>query len=305
MDRLVSKIGCGILAIVVVCAVSQAGAEAQDAGPQNTNPNVALVHEYGRIEWHGNTAELIAGTGLGMAALTLSTCLSISVSAESPHYRWLGDLLDVTAPQWAVQHPDRHVYAAKPSRVAVSFAVGDDGQPVDTTKLLEDAVNQVNQQLPWRYRLAYDVPQGHSFYTFVPTATHNESGQLEQVSSWLDDPITISPTMTHVGKIANILAEALTADTGYHFHCCQGFVAGIPWGGQTIHYEATDQRGRFILEDLMLAAATPWMNDMSYQQSCEPMDKEWCFIEVEPTVNRIPATAPQSGVCTVLGFDAD
>lgn len=65
----------------------------------NSNPNVAKINEYGRIEWHGDTAQLIvAGSRpLHMAALALSSCLGISVSAEEPHYLWLGDLLDVTA----------------------------------------------------------------------------------------------------------------------------------------------------------------------------------------------------------------
>lgn len=105
---------------------------------QNDNPNVAKIHVYGRIEWHGDTAQLIAGGGwpLHVAALTLSSCLGISVSAEDPHYLWLGDLLDVTAPQWLAKHPDRHVYAAKPGKVSVSFRADDDGLPVDIAKLL-------------------------------------------------------------------------------------------------------------------------------------------------------------------------
>jgi hypothetical protein len=63
----------------------------------SSNPNYAKIREYGHIEWHGTRAQLIAAGSrpLDMAALTLSSCLGISVSAEDPHYNWLGDLLDV------------------------------------------------------------------------------------------------------------------------------------------------------------------------------------------------------------------
>jgi hypothetical protein len=52
------------------------------------NPNEAAIREFGRIEWHANTATLIAGGGwpLRMAALALSSCLGISVSSEEPTY---------------------------------------------------------------------------------------------------------------------------------------------------------------------------------------------------------------------------
>jgi hypothetical protein len=75
------------------------------AGPQslNTNPNYAKVREYGSIEWHAQIARLIAGgcRPLDMAGPTLSSCLFLPVSAEDAHYRWLGDLIDVTSPEWA------------------------------------------------------------------------------------------------------------------------------------------------------------------------------------------------------------
>lgn len=78
----------------------------------------------------------------------LSACLGVSVSSEDPHYHYLGDLLDVTAPQWAAQHPEHHVYAAKPGKVDITFNVTSDGSPTDLAKLLQEAVQQVNQQPP-------------------------------------------------------------------------------------------------------------------------------------------------------------
>ena len=66
----------------------------------NANPNYAAIKEFGHIQWHGDTATIVAGSSrpLDMAAFTLSTCLGLSVSSEDPQYHYLGDLLDVTAP---------------------------------------------------------------------------------------------------------------------------------------------------------------------------------------------------------------
>jgi hypothetical protein len=270
--------------------------------PENSNPNYAKVREYGHIDWHGTTAQLVVGgsRALGMVALTLSSCMGISVSAEDPHYTWTGDLLDVTDPRLVAQQSD-HLYAATPGKVTLSFEVNEKGWPVDTVKILEDAVDQVNQQQPWQFRLQHDVRRGNDFYSFVPTASHNESGQLEKVGSWLDNRVAIASSTAPVHSIAGSLAEALSSQTGYQFNCCQAGVIGRPWGSQTIYYEATDQVARLTLEDLMIAAG----GNSSYVQRCEPMDKRFCFINVEPALNRIPKSAPQSGVCAALGYGPD
>jgi hypothetical protein len=138
---------------VFTCALSLAAMKAQEIKPprgrfarvavvQNSNPNYAAVREYGRIEWHGDTARLIAASSrpLDMAALTISSCLGVSVSSEDPQYRNLGDLLDVTAPQWSAQHPDSHVYAGRPGKVEVTFDVLSDGSPRDIAQLLDESV---------------------------------------------------------------------------------------------------------------------------------------------------------------------
>jgi hypothetical protein len=72
-----------------------------------------------------------------MAAFTLSTCLGIFVSSKDPQYHNLGDLLDVTAPQWSAQHPESHVYAGRPGKVEVTFPVLPDGPPSNTAELLK------------------------------------------------------------------------------------------------------------------------------------------------------------------------
>ena len=76
--------------LTVVSLSCARGAAAQ---VDNANPNYAAIREYGRIEWNGATATLIAAGSrpLDMAALTLSTCLSVYISFEDPQYRYLGD----------------------------------------------------------------------------------------------------------------------------------------------------------------------------------------------------------------------
>jgi hypothetical protein len=290
------------LCLVTILCFAVASCEVSHAQVQNSNPNYAKIREYGHIEWLGSRAQLTAGgtRPLDMAAQTLSSCLGISVSVEDPHYAWLGDLLDVTAPQWIAQHPDQHAYAAKPGKVELSFEVRQDGEPKDTIKLLEDALDQINQQQPWHYRLQRDVRESHAFFTFVPTASHNQSGQLEEVNSWLDDRITIRSTTAPIMAIADTLAENLSSDTDSHFSCCQSEVIGHFWGSQTLPYEATAQTGRLILEDLMIAAG----GGTSFVLRCEPMGQR-CHINVVATVNRIPATAPKSGACTAVGYPPD
>ncbi len=98
---------------------------------QDTNPNDAKLKEYGRIEWHGDTATLFAGNvrPLDEVAHTLSTCLGIPVSSEDPRYAYAGDLLDVTDPQWAVRHPGQHHYAPMPVSVEIEFSVDSAGMP--------------------------------------------------------------------------------------------------------------------------------------------------------------------------------
>ena len=267
----------------------------------NNNPNNAKIWDYGRIEWHGDTARLVAGSSrpLNFVAMTLSTCLGVSVSSEDPHYRYLDDLLDVTAPQWAAQHPEHHAYAAKPGKVDITFNVTSDGSPTDLPKLMQEAVQQVNQQQPYGYQVYESGSQDHPAFTFIPTASHNEKGVLEQIPAYLDQKITIPPQTAHVADFAALMSRQLSDEAGQHFSCCQAFVVGHLWGMESINYQATDRPARTVLADLIGATG----DGQSYNASCQPMDNRFCFITVHANVNRKPATAPQRGMCTALGYD--
>jgi hypothetical protein len=71
-------------------------ANARESTVVNTNPNYQKIKEYGRIEWHGDTATLVAAGSrpLYFVAQTLSTCLGVPVSSEDPRYLNVADLLN-------------------------------------------------------------------------------------------------------------------------------------------------------------------------------------------------------------------
>jgi hypothetical protein len=228
--------------------------QSSQATSTNTKPNVAKIHAYGRIEWHGRTATLVAAGGrpMEMAALTLSTCLGISVNAEDPEYLYLGDLLDVTAPQWAALHPDRPAYAIKPGKVELVFDVDTTGSPVDIRKLLQDAVAQINQQQPYEFEVRASVDRDRKFYSLVPTRTHDAAGDLVNCLPYLDRRISLPAQTAIAPKFYGALGTKLTEATGLRFDCCQSWMLERgPWPDPPISYRANDLPARQILEDLM------------------------------------------------------
>ncbi len=267
---------------------------------QNTNPNYTAIHEFGRIEWHGNSASLIAGGSrpLDMAAVTLSTCLGVSVSSEEPQYRYMGDLLDVTAPQWSARHPESRAYAAKPGKLEITFGIYRDGSATDLDKLLRDAARQINQQQPFAYQVyERQRPNRSPYSSFVPTRTHDENGVVVEAPAYLDRKITIPRQTNTIANFAAILSGLLSRASGMDFGCCQSVVGGQLWGTRSVTYHASDLPARDVLEDLMDRTHL----DESYSLRCQPLGRRSCIIEVHPVLTqRKPKT---DGVCAALGYD--
>ena len=291
---------CSLLLLSLSVAVAyslMAKVQVAAGSAQNTNPNYAAIHEYGRIEWHRDSATLIAGGSrpLDMAAYTLSICLGIHVSAEDPHYEFKGDVLDVTAPEWSALHPDRHVYAGRPGKVEVSFAV-ERGEPKDIATLLNDAAREVNTQLPWAYKVTTRTVANQKFSSFVPTRYRNQAGELKDEHSYLDTKIDIPQQTASIADFAQTLTLQMSEALGTTFSCCQAIVIGQPWGSKSIHYEAVGTPAREVLEDLLAQND----NYESYNLRCQPLQKQYCFINVHTTLKRGGAS---SGVCTALGYD--
>jgi len=278
--------------------ITLAWAPGASAQVDNANPNHAAIREYGRIERHGATATLVAAGSrpLDIAAATLSACLGISVSSEDPRYHYLGDLLDVTAPQWSAEHPLSHVYAARPGKVEITFPVLADGSPADTLKLLADTAHQANQRQPYAYKVYARTLPNKTIYSFVPTRTHDENGVLKAVAASLDTSVTIPPQTNQIANLASEMARQVSKSSGLQFSCCQSLVAGWPWGGKSITYRADHIPAREALEDLMLKDGSAEI----YSLRCELLDQRFCFIDVFPVTDNRQAP---NGECPAAGSD--
>jgi hypothetical protein len=288
-----APLGC-LLAIFSSLCVTKVAAQVE-----NANPNYAAIREFGHIEWHGDSATLVAGSSrpLDMAAWTVSTCLGLSVSSEDPQYHYLGDLLDVTAPQWSAQHSDSHVYAGRPGKVEVTFSVLPNGSPSDIDQLLSEIAQQINEQQPYAFQVHIRRLPDRAFYSFVPTRTRDEKGVLKNVPAYMDTSVTIPKQTSTIASLAWAMARSLSEASGLHIDCCQTAVAGWPWGGKSVTYQANGIPARKVLEDLMARTG----EEESYSLRCEPLDKRFCFINVESVLNRVHT--PSRG-CTAGGFES-
>jgi hypothetical protein len=79
-----------------------------------------------------------------------------------------------------------------------------------------------------------------------------------------------------VNEHAQLLTNALSAQTGYYVGCCQAMVAGIPWGMETIDFAAHDVPARSVLWRLTRAAP----GRHRYVQRCSAVIPG-CFINLE------------------------
>ena len=259
------------------------------------SPDKNGLKEYGRIEWHGETATLFAGNvrPLDLAALTLSTCLGIPISSEDPHYSYLGDLVDLSDNDRAIEHPERHSYVPKPAELEVTFKVDSDGMPTDLIQLLEDATRQANQWQPYAYRVYQNGGSHQRLYSFVPTKSRDRQGNIESVPPYLDQRISIASQTAAIRDVASAMTDALRDRSGKHFGCCVPIEPGHLWGEREITYRAENQPARTVLEDLLESSG----KIVSYSLRCQPMDDR-CFIAVRGVESRRkPASAPASGVC--------
>jgi hypothetical protein len=259
------------------------------------SPDKDGLKEYGRIEWHGETATLFAGNvrPLDLAALTLSTCLGIPVSSEDPHYSYLGDLVDLSDNDRAIEHPVRQIYVPKPAELEVTFKVDSDGMPTDLIQLLEDATRQANQRQQFAYRVYQNGGPHQRLYSFIPTKSRDKQGNMENVPPYLDQKISIVSQTAAIRDVASAMTDALSEKSGKHFACCVPIELGHLWGEKVITYRAENQPTRRVLEDLLQSSG----EIVSYALRCQPMD-DHCFIAVRGVASRRkPAAAPRSGVC--------
>jgi hypothetical protein len=178
---------------------------------------------------------------LNAIAQTLANKFGIIISAEDPDIVFTGDLTDTTKkalPAWRAAHPNTRVYDLKAWRLQVEFRVRQDGTPEDAAALLQQVIVVANEQSPFSYRLDMDG----EFNTFVPTRTRDPAGAVVEKVPLLDRHIDIPAGTRTIAEDGEMLAKALSAQTGLRINCCQSLVAGVPWGLAKVPFEARDEQ---------------------------------------------------------------
>jgi len=234
--------------------------------------------EAGRVERHGDRAILIVDSPrpLDSAAITLAQEYCLRVDVEDPPYIFRDDIVDVTAKVSRDPKIDHRVLIPKGGHVEVSFALNRNGRPADPEGLLRALVSAANAQFPFQYRL--DIGGGWS--TLVPTHSRDALGNIVKITPLLERRVTIPAGTRSIAATANLMSEALSAQTGLRVNCCQGAIAGIPWGMTQISFEAHDEPARDILKRLVRAEAANHPLTDYWLERCDPLPSKWCFINL-------------------------
>jgi hypothetical protein len=210
------------------------------------------------------------------AAKTLAVKYGIVINSEDPQYLFAGDMKDVTRETVRTTRPGLRAFVPKGGPLEVRFAVKPDGTPQDLGALVRALVDAANIRYPFSYRLDVDGDA----YTLVPTTTRDVQGRLIDVPPLLDQKITIPLGTRSVAEHAELMTEALSAQTGFHVSCCEAFTAGISWGMEKVSFEASDEPARSVLLRLIRSVGGRYI----YLERCDPVQpgrQTWCFINVQ------------------------
>ena len=234
--------------------------------------------ELGRIEigQYGGTLTVDSGRPFDSAAKTLARRYGILINSEDPEYLYSNDMKDVTAEVARRIRPGMRVFVPNGGRLEVRFPVQPDGSPQDVRGMLQAVVDAANAQFPFAYRLEV----GRDAYTFVPTTTRDVQGRVVSVPALLDRKVTIRPGVRSIIEHAKLMTDSLAVETGFNVNCCQGAIAGYPWGMEKVDFEARDEPGRSVLTRLMRKVKGGYY----YLERCDPITpgrETWCFINVE------------------------
>jgi hypothetical protein len=199
------------------------------------------------IERHGADATLTVDTfrPLDAIATRLEEEFGIVVSAEDPFYMFSGDTMDISL---EVSRVRAGTLVPRRRKLEVHFPLNSHGSPRDVRELLNNVIDTANAQLPFAYRLDVD---GAAFF-LVPTRTRDAQGRSIDVTPLLDRKVTIPPGTRSIAENAQLMADALSSQTGLRVSCCQSFVAGYPWGMEKISFAAGSEPARNVLKRLGL-----------------------------------------------------
>jgi hypothetical protein len=225
---------------------------------------------------------------------TLTDPYGIKVSVEAPKWAFPGDTEDVAVadPAFSEQHNNIHYDVMKRHAIEVRFSTSENRQPVDVAGLLRQVADAANREMPYGYRL--DVSGDD--YALIPTRTRNSNGDLEDVLPLLDRSVTIPLGTRSIAEHANLMAGELSKQTGWHIGCCQGLVAGVPWGMAEVRFGADNKPAREVLKWLILTeqqansqASSRHPDYDHWVVRCDGTGAPWCFIEA---VGKLPSRCP-------------
>jgi hypothetical protein len=251
--------------ILVMCLLTALAVWAQDP-------------ELGRVEISSHEAVLTVDSPrpVDSVAKTLAQRYGIVINSEDPAYLYSGDMKDVTAETVRTMRPGLRVLVPKGGHLEVRFPVTPEGSPQDLRGLLQAVIDAANAQFPFAYRLDLDG----GAYTFIPTTTRDAQGRVIGLPALLDRKITIPLGTRSIIEHANLMTDALSAQTGFQISCCQGVAAGYPWGMETVAFEARDEPARSVLLRLIRSVRGRYY----YLERCDPVSPgrpTWCFINVQ------------------------
>lgn len=164
----------------------------------------------------------------------------------------------------------------KGGTLEVEFTLGADGAPEDTRALLNNLINQANGKFPFGYRLN---DQGGAF-TLIPTHSRDTLGRRIEITPLLDRRVTITAGTRTIAETASLMTAQLSAQTGLRVSCCQGSVAGIPWGMTSVTFETHDEPARSVLKRLIASDLQGRAIGYYWLQRCDPLPSAWCFINL-------------------------
>ena len=214
------------------------------------------------------------------AAITLADEFGIRVNVEDPPYTFKEDVKDVTAGvsgDARVQHP---FLIPKGGRLEIHFRLDSDGKPAYIPNVVRSLADAANAQFPFGYRVDVDG----NWFTLVPTRARDSLGHLIEITPMLDRHVTIPPGTRSIAATANLMANALSAQTGLRVSCCQAGVAGSPWGMTAAFFSANDEPARSVLKRLIAEASVNQPNREYWLERCDPSPSTWCFINLRPAL---------------------
>jgi hypothetical protein len=243
-------------------------------GPAEEGSQVTLVclpllilaqnPELGRITVRGGEATLSVDYPRPMdsAVQTLVHKYGLPLSCEDPPYVYAAEMETIADVRFPV--PKRHRFEAHfPAK------------PADIRSALQAVVDAANAQLPYAFR----IQKFGDGWAVIPGKAPNRSGRVIDIVPLLDRKVSFPFATRSIHEHARLMADALSARTGYRVSCCQGIVGGIPWGMQQAPFGANGETARIVLRELMDLAG----GNSFYLQRCDPVGPgrpSWCFIDV-------------------------